>query len=56
MPLQSMGCPDVARKKKKTLLSRQQKNDRDYMYRDASLVRNCPHVGPYSSPMSRDLW
>ena len=25
-------------------------------YRGTSLTRNSPPIGPYSSPMSRDLW
>ena len=25
-------------------------------YRGTSLIRNIPRVGPYSSPMPRDLW
>ena len=25
-------------------------------YRDTSLIRNTPPVGPYSSPMPRELW
>ena len=25
-------------------------------YRGTSLIRNTPPVGPYSSPMPRDLW
>jgi len=27
-----------------------------FEYRGTSLIRNTPPVGPYSSPMSRDLW
>ena len=26
------------------------------VYRGTPLIRNIPHVGPYSSPMPRDLW
>ena len=26
------------------------------LYRGTSLIRNTPPVGPYSSPMPRDLW
>jgi len=25
-------------------------------YRGTSLIRNTPPIGPYSSPMPRDLW
>jgi len=25
-------------------------------YRGTSLIRNTPHLGPYSSPTLRDLW
>ena len=27
-----------------------------HLYRGTSLIRNTPPVGPYSSPMRRDLW
>ena len=30
--------------------------DRASQYRGTSLIRNTPTVGPYSSPMPRDLW
>ena len=29
---------------------------RSHLRRDTSLIRNNPPVGPYSSPMPRDLW